>query len=91
MSKEKSNPQGKNILTLQYNFILSHYRHKPKSNHVSLCISFVLLMESCAHSTGYAKALKKYLDPVQVRASILRNEQGSDNVDLEGKVIMITG
>merc|ERR1712232_1538982 len=42
-------------------------------------------------STGYAKALKKYLDPVQARASILRNEQGSDNVDLEGKVIMITG
>jgi len=40
---------------------------------------------------GYNKAVKSYSDPLQTSASILRNEDGADNVDLGGKVIMVTG
>jgi hypothetical protein len=41
--------------------------------------------------TGYEKHIKSYKDPVQKAASILRNQEGADGVDLEGKVILITG
>lgn len=41
--------------------------------------------------TGYDKAVKAYSDPVQTSASIKRNEAGTDGVDLEGKVVLITG
>jgi len=40
---------------------------------------------------GYRKAIKAYLDPVQSSAALKQNEEGNDNVDLNGKVVMVTG
>jgi len=41
--------------------------------------------------TGYKKAIKSYVDPVRSSATLKRGEKGNDNVDLSGKVVMITG
>jgi len=42
--------------------------------------------------TGYQKHVKGYYTtPVQQKASICRGEDGADNVDLEGKVVVVTG
>lgn len=41
--------------------------------------------------TGYGRHVKSYADPVQTRASVTRNEPGADGVDLEGKVVLVTG
>lgn len=40
---------------------------------------------------GYERHAKKYKSPVQSRADIGRDVEGSDGVDLRGKVIVITG
>lgn len=42
-------------------------------------------------STGYIRNVKSYVDPVQACVSLKRNEAGADGVDLEGKVIVVTG
>jgi len=41
--------------------------------------------------SGYERHLKEYKDPVQSIASIGRNVNGSDGVDLDGKVVVVTG
>jgi hypothetical protein len=42
--------------------------------------------------TGYKRKLKKhYTSPVQEAANILRNQEGADSVDMEGKVVVVTG
>eukprot|EP00429_Kryptoperidinium_foliaceum_P057825 CAMPEP_0176076100 /NCGR_PEP_ID=MMETSP0120_2-20121206/38040_1 /TAXON_ID=160619 /ORGANISM="Kryptoperidinium foliaceum, Strain CCMP 1326" /LENGTH=340 /DNA_ID=CAMNT_0017409813 /DNA_START=164 /DNA_END=1186 /DNA_ORIENTATION=- len=41
--------------------------------------------------TGYEKHVKKYTSPVQGSAAIKRNQPGADGVDLEGKVVVVTG
>lgn len=40
---------------------------------------------------GYDKHIKKYTSPVQKSASITRGEDGADGVDMEGKVVVVTG
>ena len=40
---------------------------------------------------GYYQHKKKYDSPVQNRANIGRNVEGSDGVNLDGKVIIVTG
>jgi hypothetical protein len=42
--------------------------------------------------SGYQKHVKQYYDGrVQSSASVGRSAQGSDGVDLEGKVVVVTG
>lgn len=45
----------------------------------------------CYNRTGYDKHVKKYTSPAQLSSAIKRNEAGADGVDLEGKVVVITG
>lgn len=41
--------------------------------------------------TGYERHMKAYKSPVQSSAGILRGVPGADGVDMEGKVVVITG
>jgi hypothetical protein len=41
--------------------------------------------------TGYERHVKAYKSPVQSSAGILRGAPGADGVDMEGKVVVITG
>eukprot|EP00978_Attheya_sp_CCMP212_P023924 scaffold74257_cov42-Attheya_sp.AAC.1 len=43
------------------------------------------------YRTGYLKHVKGYTSPRQSRADIKVGEEGADGVNLEGKVIVITG
>lgn len=53
----------------------------------NLTPTFVLVI----YRTGYLKHAKKYKDAVQSSASILRGQTGADGVDMEGKVVVVTG
>jgi hypothetical protein len=46
---------------------------------------------NCHYRTGYERHVKAYTSPVQSSATILRGEPGADGVDMEGKVVVITG
>lgn len=41
--------------------------------------------------TGYERHIKAYKTPVQKKASIGRGQEGADGVNLDGKVIVVTG
>lgn len=41
--------------------------------------------------TGYIKHTKKYESPVQSRADVAMNDESSDGVNLEGKIVVVTG
>ena len=41
--------------------------------------------------TGYQKHIAKYTSPRQASASIRPGEEGADDVNLDGKVVVITG
>ena len=41
--------------------------------------------------TGYERHVKAYKTPIQTAASILRGTVGADGVDMEGKVVVVTG
>ncbi|CAB9512261.1 daunorubicin C-13 ketoreductase DnrU [Seminavis robusta] len=42
-------------------------------------------------STGYTRHVKKYKSPVQTSPTIRLGQEGSDGVNMEGKVVVITG
>ena len=65
--------------------------HEP-CTHLHQILSIAIhypLFES--HRTGYERHVKAYTSPVQSSASIRRGEPGADGVDMEGKVVVITG
>jgi hypothetical protein len=55
------------------------------------CMLLVSYLPCFFSRTGYLKHVAKYTSPVQKGAAIRVGEEGADNVNLEGKVIIVTG
>jgi hypothetical protein len=60
----------------------------PRSHDSMLLISY---LPCFFYRTGYLKHVAKYAAPVQKEAAIRVGQEGADDIDLEGKVIIVTG